>query len=244
MKLVIPAVVASLALHAPPAAGQWVEAPGAGWIDLTLYHQDTRSAFQFDGEERDFFADGHAISSAVFVTVATGLLPGVDVWVQVPFQRLRFDDARSDRVRQGIGDTRTYLRVAPLRLLGSGFPLAVRAGVKVPVGDFAVDSEVIPLGDGQTDWEVMAEMGHSFYPVDAYANGWVGYRWRAADDETRRDFGDEVFFLGQVGGRRGAIGLQLILEAMESVTTPRFEGVLLPNAGRGLVQLTPRSLSE
>lgn len=188
----------------------------------------------------DFFADGHAISTSLFFTLAAGLLPGVDGWLQVPYHRLEYNDARDDRLRSGIGDTNIYLRVAPLHYFGSDFPLAVRGGVKVSVGDFAVDSEVIPLGDGQTDWEIMTELGHSFYPFPAYVNGWVGYRWREPNEEAQRDFADEGFFLAQAGGNYGALGLQLVFEGMTSVTTPVIEGILLPNAERSMLQVTPK----
>ena len=219
---------------------QWVEAPGQGWADLTVYHLDTRENFEFNGEVEDFFADGHAISTSLFFTLAAGLLPGVDGWLQVPYQRLEYNDARDDRLRTGIGDTNVYLRVAPLHYFGSDFPLAVRGGVKVSVGDFAVDSEVIPLGDGQTDWEIMTELGHSFYPFPAYVNGWVGYRWREPNEEAQRDFADEGFFLAQAGSNYGALGLQLLVEGMTSVTTPVIEGILLPNAERSMLQVTPK----
>lgn len=219
---------------------QWVEEPRSGWVDLTVYHLDTRENFEFDGDVRNFFADGHAISTSVFLTLAAGILPGVDGWVQVPYHRLRYNDARDNRLRTGIGDSNLHLRVAPLHYLGSVLPLAIRAGVKLPVGDFAVDSEVIPLGDGQTDWEVMAELGHSLYPVPAYLSGWVGYRWRRNNGEAQRDFGDEGFFLAQAGGTYRAIGLQLIVEGTKSVTTPVFERVRIPSAERSILQLTPR----
>ncbi len=220
---------------------QWVESPGRGWIDVSVYHLDTREAFEFDGRVRDFFADGHAVSTSVFLTLAAGLAPGVDGWVQVPYHRLRYDDARDDRLRTGIGDTNLYLRAAPLSYLGFDFPFAIRGGAKISVGDFAVNSEVIPLGDGQTDWEVIAELGHSFWPTNAYANGWIGYRWRKPNDAAQRDFADEAFFLAQVGGIVRSVGLQLIVEGMKSVTTPVIEGVALPNAERSILQITPKA---
>jgi len=166
-------------------------------MDVSVFHLDTRDAFHDDGDIRAFnpFTQAHAVSTSAFATVAMGLVPGLDAWVQVPFQRLRFDDLGGDRLRTGIGDTRFYLRVQPGRYLGSRFPLAIRGGAKVPVGDFAVDAEIIPLGDGQRDWELVLELGHSFYPVPAYVSAWIGHRWREQNLESRRDFGDEVFFL-------------------------------------------------
>ena len=232
--------VSSLLFLATSGEAQWVEAPGEGWADLTTYHLDTRESYEFNGEVRDFFAEGHAISTSIFVTLAGGLLPGVDGWIQVPYHRLTYNDARDDRLRTGIGDTNFYLRTAPLHYFGIDFPLAVRGGVKVPVGEFAVDSEIIPLGDGQTDWEVMTEVGHSFYPFPAYVSGWVGYRWREPNEEAQRDFADEGFFLAQAGGNYGSVGFQLIVEGMKSVTTPVIEGIPLPNAERSILQITPK----
>lgn len=228
------------AFAAPDSAvAQWVEEPGQGWVDLTVYHQDTREAYDLDGEARPFSSEGHAVSSSAFLTVVGGVLPGVDAWLQVPYQRLRYDDVVDDRVRTGIGDTRAYLRVAPLRYLGSDFPFAIRGGVKVPVGDFEVDAEVIPLGDGQTDWEIIAEVGHSFYPFPAYASGWIGYRWREVKQETFKDFGDEAFFLLQAGANSGRWGVQLIAEGAQTTNQPAVAGITAPLLKRKFLTLTP-----
>ena len=219
---------------------QWVSPPGEGWADVSIYHLDTREAFGFDGRVGEFFAEGHAVSTSAFLTVAGGLLPGVDGWIQLPYHRLRYDDARADRLRSGIGDTKLFLRIAPLHFLGSELPLAIRGGAKFGVGDFAVDSEVIPLGDGQTDWEVIGEIGHSFWPAELYVTGWAGYRWREPNEAAERDYGDEAFYLVQIGGSLGRIGAQLIIEGMSSVTTPVIEGIPLRNARRSLHQVMPR----
>jgi len=207
-------------------------------VDVTVYHLDTRKAFASDGSEREFFSEGHAVSTSLFLTLAAGLAPGVDAWVQAPYHRLRYDDVAGDRLREGIGDTRIYLRAAPLELLGSDFPFAVRGGVKLPVGDFAVGSEIIPLGDGQTDWELMGELGHSFHPTPVYVSGWAGYRWRERNERSLTDFGDERFFLLQGGVALGDVGVQAIVEGWEGAT-PVIEGTRVPTAGRSLLQLTP-----
>ncbi len=221
-----------------PAAGQWVEPPGQGWVSASIYHQDTRRRFDSRGEERSLFADGHAITSSLYVTAAVGVISGVDIWAEMPMHRLRFDDAAGNRDRTGIGDPKVWVRVAPLRLAGSAFPLAVRAGVKLPAGDFPVDAQVIPLGEGQRDWEVLVEVGHSFYPLPVYAMAWVGYRWRERDDETERDWGDERFFLAQVGGTVGRIGYKVIAEGWDGLT-PVLEGILTPTAERAYLQVMP-----
>lgn len=230
--------VIALVIPAGEARGQWVEPPGEGWADLTVYHHDTRETYGSDGEPRDFFAGGHAVATSAFLTVAGGLVRGVDAWVQVPLQRLEFTDVGGERIRSGIGDTRVYLRAQPALWLGGDLPVSVRGGVKLPVGDFQVDSEVIPLGDGQRDWELIVEGGHSFHPLPLYVTGWVGYRWRERNDETRRDFGDEAFFLASAGGQMGRFGYKAVLEGWEG-DPPEIEGVVVPSAKREMLQLTP-----
>ena len=233
-------VIMILPGRAAEAGAQWVEPPGRGWLDLSVFHLDTREAFRSDGDIAAFdpFTQAHAVSTSAFATVAMGLFPGVDAWVQVPYQRLRFDDLAGDRLRTGIGDARFYLRVQPGRYFGSGFPLAVRGGAKVPVGDFAVDAEIIPLGDGQRDWELVLELGHSFYPLPAYVSAWLGHRWREANVESRRDFGDEVFFLLSGGIEFGRLGASLIAEGWDG-GVPVIEGLSIATASRSMLRLTP-----
>ena len=231
-------LIAAAAIALPTSAqGQWVESPGSGWVSVTAYHHDTRSRYDWRGEDQLFFADGHAVTTSVYVTAALGVWPGVDLWAQAPVHRLRFDDISGDRSSTGIGDPRLWVRVAPLRLLGSSFPFAIRGGAKLPAGDFPIDAEVIPLGEGQRDWEVMLELGHSFYPAPLYAAGWVGYRWREPD-EAQRDWGNETFFLAQVGGSLSRFGYKLIAEGW-SGDTPVIEGVPTPNSRREYLQITP-----
>lgn len=235
------ATAAFLVLVLAPSAvpAQWLEEPGRGWVDLSVYHQDTGEVYGSDGVVRSFFAGGRAVSTSIFLTVAGGLAPHLDAWVQVPYHRLRYDDVQADRRRTGIGDTRLYLRTAPLALFGVDAPLALRAGVKLPVSDFEVDTEVIPLGDGQRDWEILVEVGHSFHPLPAYVSGWVGYRWRQANDETFQQFGDEVFFLAKGGASRGRWSLELIAEGERTVTQPSVAGLPFSNLRRRLLTLTP-----
>lgn len=220
---------------------QWVEPVGEGWAALAVFHQDTRSVYDLGGDSRDFFAEGHARTTSSFLTVASGLMPGIDAWAQFSFHRLDFDDLGGERSSTGLGDTRLWVRGAPLRLLGSAFPLTIRGGVKLPIGDFDVDAEVIPLGDGQRDWELMAEVGHSFYPRSVYIMGWIGYRWRELNTESRKDFGDEVFFFAQLGGAAGPIGYKVALDGWDGGPGV-IEGLPVASAQRDLIQIQPSVL--
>ncbi len=206
--------VVLLMLFGTPCAAQWAEEPGRGWISGSVHHHDTRTAFDMHGARYDFVLDGRAVSTSGYLTAAAGLVTGIDAWAQLSFHRFRFDDSAARRVSTGPGDARLYLRANPLHWIGEPLPFALRAGVKLPVGDLDVGSSLLPLGDGQTDYELLVEAGRSFHPKPLYLMGWVGHRWRAANRETGRSFGDEWFYFVQVGGTLGVMEYKLILEGL------------------------------
>ena len=241
LALLTPAA-AGLALATAPASllAQWVEPPAKGWTSLAVYHQNTRDAYNFEGDQGMFPADGHAVATSSFLTVALGLVENVDAWAQFSYQRLRFNDLGGMRTSNGLGDIRLYARASPLRLFGVTTPVAIRAGVKIPVGDFDVGSNIIPLGDGQRDWELMLELGHSFYPNPTYLQAWIGYRWREPPEDDGV-FGDERFFYVAVGGEVGPLGYKVAFDGWYG-KTPIFNGLESPGAKREMLRLSPSLL--
>ena len=232
-------VAAALAIVVWPTyvVGQWVEGPGQGWASFTAYHQNTRESYDRTGEQGDFPGNGHAVATQTFLTVAWGLTSGVDAWAQFSFQRLRFDDLAGRSTSSGPGDMRLYLRMNPFLLRGLAIPVTLRGGVKVPVGDFDVGSSVIPLGDGQRDWELILEAGHSLYPAPFYVMGWAGYRWRESRDDGRLDFGDERFFYAAAGGTAVIADFKVSLEGWYGAT-PVFNAVRAEGAERDMIRLS------
>ncbi len=221
-----------------PGAAQWVEQPGLGWVSFAYYHLDTAQRFDEGGVREDFPFDGQTVTNSVFVDAAVGLFKGVDFWGQMPIHALQFTDAAGDRDRTGIGDVRLWLRASPTRWFGKEVPIAIRGGVKIPGSEFPVDSEIIPLTDGQVDWEMMLELGHSFWPVPMYAMGWIGHRWRTKNEETDQDWGDENFFFTSVGGNWNKVGFKVDFEGFWG-DTPILEGLPIESASRSLLALTP-----
>jgi len=231
-------VLAAQGVTPSEASGQWVNAPGAGWADLTVYAQDTRQTYQFDGVKRPIFADGRARTVSAFFTASVGLLRGLDGWVQLPFHRLQFEDAADLRESTGFGDPRLYLRIDPTLLGGAAIPVALRGGVKLDGGDFDVDAEVIPLGEGQRDWELMVEVGRSFHPRPLWAAGWVGHRWREDNQEAARNPGNEWFWLANVGGSVGILHWQVGAEGIRGDPWI-IQGIRLRSARREVLQVSP-----
>ena len=101
-----------------------------------------------------------------------------------------------------------------------------------------MNPEIIPLGEGQRDWELIVEVGHSMRPRSMYVSGWLGYRWREANNDIDIDFGDEVFFLAAFGGSFGRLGYKLAVDGIAGLT-PELQGVRVENARRGLYRLLP-----
>ena len=227
-----------------PGRAQWIEAPGQGWMEVAVYHHDTRKRFDPSRSLEPLFnADARAITTSLYLTAVVGVVQGADVWVQMPYNRLEFNDIAADRQSIGIGDPRIHLRFGP-ELFGvrSPVPVAVRGGVKLPFGEFTNDAEIIPLREGQTDWEVMLELGHSFYPAPFYAMAWAGYRWRTYNDDIDRKPGDERFAYAAVGGTLRSFEWKLAAEGLSGLAPRRRQaGVefVLEQDKRELVQILP-----
>lgn len=230
--------LAVAAIAVPSARSQWIEKPANGWIHTAIYRHETSTIFDETGSREKIFNNGHAETTSLFVTAAGGLFRGVDAWVQLPLHHLIFDDNLDRRRRTGVGDPRIFLRVGPELFGFRPVPVAVRAGVKLVGGDFPVDAEIIPLGEGQRDWEVMLEAGASLDPTPAYVMGWIGYRWRETNDGAAWKPGDEAFAYLAAGGTMLRIQWKVALEGWRG-ESPRIQGILIPSARREMLHVFP-----
>jgi len=139
--------------------------------------------------------------------------------------------------QSGLGDPRLAVRVGS-ELFGASVPLALRAGLKLPGREFPVDATLIPLSEGQRDWELSLESGTALTGVPLYVMGWIGYRWRQLNAEVDRKPGNERFAHFGIGGKIRALQVEMAAEWV-SGETPRYLGLELPTAARRLVQLQP-----
>lgn len=210
---------------------------GAGWIQLSLYGQRADEFFSHLGNRQPFLAASEFNTRSVFVTGAVGLVDGLEVWAQVPTHHLTVDASSGGSRSTGVGDVRFAARVGP-ELLGLDIPLALRAGMKVPGSDFPVDATVLPLTEGQTDFEVSLESGRSLGSLPLYVMGWVGYRWRGANREAFREPGDERYAHAAVGGLVGDLTWEVAADGLWG-SVPLAQGVRLAGERRRLIQLLP-----
>lgn len=175
---------------AAPLHGQWPAGRGNYWVKASFFHHRTTEEFRSDGEKREFLAqDAVSRSNAFFLDALFGVTDRLDLWVQVPYFDLSFDDIAADRNSTGIGDIRVSARYNLFQLRGGSIPVAARFTAKAPVAELTVDAEVIPVGERQWDYEAWLESGISLWPLPLYSVVWLGYRWRTLNEETTRDPG-------------------------------------------------------
>ncbi|MFQ5703461.1 MAG: hypothetical protein ACE5HT_05490 [Gemmatimonadales bacterium] len=190
----------ALFLLASPAQAQWTQGrAGRVWVKVAGFRQKTDKRFGVVGERERYLTNGTSDARAVVTDVIVGVQPNLDVWLQVPYFDLRFSDAAQDLRTTGFGDIRAWVRWQPITLFKGSTPLALRAGVKTPIGDSPRDGQIIPVGEGQWDAEVFGEIGHSFWPFPAYGELWLGYRKRYPNGRLLKDPGNEFVFLSEVG---------------------------------------------
>ncbi len=225
---------------ASPAAAQWPAGRGGYWVKTSVYHHRTREQFLYDGSRRDFFQpNAESRSTAFFLDVTYGVTDRLDVWAQVPYFDLHFDDDTQALHDTGVGDVRVSVRYNVLGLRGGSIPVSARFTTKIPFVDFPIDRDVIPVGEGQWDYEAWLETGISLWPLPAYGVLWIGYRWRTLNESTTVDPGDERTFLAELGGTiAGSLGAKIVLDAVFGTPTS-IQGVSGPNDVREIVFLQP-----
>ena len=196
-------VAVTLVFRPAPASGQWTQgSAGNGWVKTTMLWQRTPTRFDAAGRRRPWLGNGEANPHVMLVDLVLGLRENVDVWLEVAHLNLEFTRRNADTLsRVGLGDLRVWLRWQVARLNGGKTPLALRVGAKAPLGSSPIDAQILPLGEGQWDFEVVGELGHTFAPVPAQAFVWLGYRARLANDETFLDPGGELILYSEVNVR-------------------------------------------
>jgi hypothetical protein len=178
----------------------------------------------------------------VSATAVVGVVEGLDAWAQVPFHALTYTEASGERSGSGVGDPRFFLRAGP-SLVGIDpatlpIALALRAGVKLPGKVFPLDAEIIPVSEGQRDWEAAVEFGRAFQRVPVYVIGWLGYRWRERNERADRDPGNERFAHVGVGGDAGLMTWRFAVQGLWG-SAHTVEGVRLESARRQVLEIVP-----
>ncbi len=227
-----------LGLASGSLPGQWLERPGEGWLELKVFYQNTNQQFDTEACRATMPEDAEALTVSSYLNAALGIVQGLDVWTQLPFHHIEFNDFAGDRQSSGLGEVRFFARFGPELFQVATIPLAVRAGVKLP-RELKVDAEIISLGEGQRDWELILELGHSFYPAPVYLSGLLGRRWREENTTTGFKPGDELFFMARASGDLDAFSWKVDLEGMDG-SAPETFGLRILTAQREFLTVHPQ----
>jgi hypothetical protein len=212
--------------------------PGGGWAQVSFFRQKSFSFFNQNGDVQDFLADSEFLTRSIFLTASVGLVEGVDLWGQMPIHNLDVVSDGGNSSSSGVGDLRLALRVTPA-IFGSDLPLGIRFGGKTPGNTFPVDATVLPLTEGQRDFEVSVESGTALSFLPIYIAGWVGYRWRDLSEVRDYNPGEETFGHFAVGGAIGGLTMELGADALWG-QAPTVQGLTLgDDEARRLFQLVP-----
>jgi len=205
-----------LLLAAPVAAsaGAWTLPRGELWTKVAFFRQKTDEWYLASPEFRDggvqetgtrqpYRFGGRYASRAVFAEAVYGVTDRLDVGAQVPFFAQQYrDDTRLDSPSEvGIGDVRVFTKY---RISSRPAVVSLKLATKAPVGDFRNEDGIIPVGEGQWDFDIVGQVGRSFWPLPLYANLDLGYRVRLKNEEVDRDPGDEWFFTAEAGVNLGS----------------------------------------
>ena len=200
--------VALLLVPADVSAGAWTLPQGRVWAKIAFLQQQTDEWYlaspEFIGQlfsagtRRPYRFNGEYDSKAVFIEAWYGVTDRLDIGVQLPY----FDQVFDDDTRlvppseKGFSDLRLG---AKLQALQRPLVVTLKGVVKLPTGDFQNEDGLIPVGEGQWDFDFVLQLGRSLWPLPLYGNVDIGYRVRLENKEIVRDPGDEWLINAEVG---------------------------------------------
>jgi len=195
------------------SAGAWTLKKGHFWGKITGMAQATTEEYVAvggagrepdiariyePGERARYRENGHYDSRALFIDIFYGVTDRFDLGVQIPFFRQKFENVgfRPVSIASGFSDIRGFAKV---NVIQKPLVATLKLGFKAPTGNFQNQDGIIPVGEGQWDFDIIAQAGRSFWPIPLYTNFDLGYRLRLKNDAISRDPGDEWFFNAEVG---------------------------------------------
>lgn len=203
-------LAATLCFSAPVSGGAWTFPKNTLWVKTVLMAQDTNDEYigiprpnSVGGEKAPYLNDGNYSSRAVFVDAFYGLTDWLNVGLHLPYFSQTFDDTvlRSllngeKQTTSGVSDMRGFIK---FRLLQGPIVTSMKIGIKAATGKFENRIGIIPVGEGQWDFDFVGQFGRSFWPIKGYVNVDFGYRLRTKNNKIDRDPGDEIFWIGEIG---------------------------------------------
>ena len=193
----------------PVWACAWTFQKGKVWTKLTFMTQDTNDSYIGvprpnvpRGERAPNLLNGEYRSRTFFFDAFYGITDNFNIGIQVPFFNQTFEDDELTTLfggpvsSTGFSDIRVFLKH---KVTNGPVVSSLKFGFKAPTGKFENTQGLIPVGEGQWDFDFILQVGRSFWPFRGYANVDAGYRLRMKNTEVERDPGDEFFWIAEFG---------------------------------------------
>ena len=245
IRRVTPLLIVALSILLPQmvSAGAWTLGKGQVWSKITYMSLSTNEHYDNDGNVGQIPA--RYKSQQVYFDVYYGLNDRIDVGVKIPYISNEFVDVSPehpfygapDKKDSGLGDVRG---VAKINLVNSADLVGtLKLGFKAPMGEYREVPEALSITGGQWDFEVVAQLGRSFYPVPVYGNLDLGYRLRGEyTDSNPSDAGGvdrtytpgaEIVFNAEAG--YSPMDKLLVALKYESIIGAEYDTINNPPAG-------------
>ena len=242
---VTPLLIVALSILLPQmaSAGAWTLGKGRVWSKVTYMSLSTNEHYDNDGNVGEIPA--RYKSQQVYFDVYYGLNDRIDVGIKIPYISNEFVDVSPehpfygapDKKDSGIGDIRG---VAKINLVNSADLVGtLKLGFKAPMGEYREVPEALSITGGQWDFDVVAQLGRSFWPVPVYGNVDLGYRLRGEyTDSNPSDAGgvDRTYTPGAefvFNAEAGYSPMDKLLVALkyESIVGAEYDTINNPPAG-------------
>ena len=189
-------------------AGAWTLQKGHFWGKIT-----TLERYNAEGNTGGFGPAAAAAvynSRSVYLDFFYGINDRVDIGLQIPFISNKYDHDNFNFPgfialdASGIGDVRGF---AKINLVRQSVVATLKLGFKAPTGSYddgqdpagAYKNEGMSVGSGQSNIDVILQLGQSFYPAPVYANLDLGYRFRMENSTSGFNPGEEIIFNAEIG---------------------------------------------
>ena len=178
-----------LTLSSEAMAGAWTAKEGTSYHKAALNYFFSDENFDDDGDRKNAHSDFTDVNLTYYMEY--GIRDNVTAFLSVPYKWIENDpDIGGNSKSRGVGDQDFGLRYNFFNDDRGVF--SIQGLVKVPdLHD--EDPGDLPLGNGQTDYEVRFLYGRSLYPKPVYFGLEAGYRYRSQEPS------DEIKYLVEIG---------------------------------------------
>ena len=230
----------TLLLPQMAAAGAWTLEQGQIWSKVTVMSQSTDQHYNADGDAVAMPADAQYESQQVYFDIRYGVTDQIDLGLQIPYLSNNFVDKDESNdvatpppaleTESGLGDIRGF---AKINLVNSADLVGtLKLGFKAPMGEYREVPEALSITGGQWDFDVVAQLGRSFWPTPIYANVDLGYRLRGeyqdSDPNPDRSYTPGAEFI--INAEAGYSPMDKLLVALkyESISGAEYDALSNP----------------